>query len=205
MGTLPALPVTDAKPAIVIAAGGEGRRMGGSKPAQTLAGKSLLDHALHWASKHSDLIAVAVRDSDQLDLTSIPKLVDAASGLGPISALKSAFGFAEVHNRDQVLLIGCDLPFLPSDLAERLARGIGSQSCAMPVSKGRDHPMAALWRIEHAALDAFVTAGERSIWRFAESVGVNRVDWSPDQGIDPFTNINDLEMLARAESRFRHS
>ena len=179
--------------------------MGGSKPAQTLAGKSLLDHALHWASKHSDLIAVAVRDSDQLDLTSIPILVDAAADLGPISALKSAFGFAEEHNRDQVLLIGCDLPFLPSDLAERLARGIGSQSCAMPVSKGRDHPMTALWRVECAALDAFVATGGRSIWRFAECVGVKRVDWPADQGIDPFTNINDLEMLARAESKLRQS
>jgi len=192
-------------PAIVIAAGGEGRRMGGGKPAQKLAGKSLLDHALHWASKHSDLIAVAVRDSDLLDLTSIPILEDASVGLGPISALKSAFGFAGVHNRDQVLLIGCDLPFLPSDLAERLARRIGSQSCAMPVSKGRDHPMAALWRIEHTALDAFIAAGGRSIWRFAESIGVNRVEWPSDQGIDPFTNINDLEMLALAESTLRQS
>lgn len=190
-------------PVIVIAAGGEGRRMGGSKPTQTLAGKSLLDHALRWARKHTDLIAVAVRDSDQLDLTSVPILVDAAAGLGPISALKSAFSFAEEHNRNQVLLIGCDLPFLPCDLAERLAQAIGSQSCAMPVSNGRDHPMAALWGVERAALDPFVAAGGRSIWRFAECVGVKRVDWQPDQGTDPFTNINDLEMLARAESNLR--
>ncbi|QUL39045.1 molybdenum cofactor guanylyltransferase [Erythrobacter sp. JK5] len=195
--------MTDATPTIVIAAGGEGRRMGGSKPAQILAGKSLLDHALHWAGKHSDLIAIAVRDSDQLEHTSIPILVDAAAGLGPISALKSAFSFAEKHDRDQVLLIGCDLPFLPSDLAERLAREIGSQCCAMPVSNGRDHPMTALWRVERTALEAFVAAGGRSIWRFAESVGVKRIDWAPEQGTDPFTNINDLETLARAEGRLR--
>ena len=177
--------------------------MGGSKPAQKLAGTSLLDHALIWARKQSDLVAVAVRGSDQLDLTSIPKLVDATAGIGPISALKSAFAFAEEHGRDQVMLIGCDLPFLPSDLAEGLAQAIGAQSCAMPVSNGRDHPMAALWRVERAALDAFVAAGGRSIWRFADRVGVERVDWPSEQGTDPFTNINDLEVLARAERSFR--
>ena len=65
--------------------------------------------------------------------------------------------------------------------------------------------MTALWRVECAALDAFVATGGRSIWRFAECVGVKRVDWPADQGIDPFTNINDLEMLARAESKLRQS
>ena len=195
--------MTDTMPAIVIAAGGEGRRIGGSKPAQTLGGISLLDHALIWATKHSDLVAVAVRDANQLYLTSVPILVDATAGLGPISALESAFAFAEEHGRDQVMLIGCDLPFLPSDLTEGLAQAIGAQSCAMPVSNGRDHPMAALWRVGRAALDAFVAAGGRSIWRFADSVGVERVDWPSEQGTDPFTNINDLEVLARAERSLR--
>lgn len=193
--------MTKTRPTIVIAAGGQATRMGGNKPRQLLAGRTLLDHALTWAMDHSDDVAIAVRDKDQIAELPIPLLIDRIEGIGPISALDNAFRYAEQKARDTVMLIGCDQPFLPGDLANRLAREIATNGCAMPVSHGRDHPMAALWRVDCAALANYIDGGGQSLWRFADAVGVTRVDWGDECDPDPFANINDPAALAKAESQ----
>ena len=48
-------------PLIVIAAGGDGSRIGGDKPARLLAGERLIDRTCAWARQHSDAVALAVR------------------------------------------------------------------------------------------------------------------------------------------------
>lgn len=150
---------------------------------------------------HSDDVAIAVRDKDQIAELPIPLLIDRIEGIGPISALDSAFRYAEQNGRDTVMLIGCDQPFLPGDLASRLGREIAANGCAMPVSHGRDHPMAALWRMDCDALVNYIDGGGQSLWRFADAVGVTRVDWCDGCDPDPFANINDPAALAKTESQ----
>jgi molybdopterin-guanine dinucleotide biosynthesis protein A len=194
------------KPAIVIAAGGEGRRIGGGKPERLLGGRGLLDHALAIACAQSDCVALAVRDAAQVGDTNLPLLGDAQPGIGPISALLSAFGFAARQRRETVLLIGCDQPFLPHDLAVRLGAALGPETIgskvAMPVSNGRYQPLAALWYADVAALADYIAGGGQSLWRFAEAQGVMHVDWPVAGPLDPFTNINDPAGLAAAEQYF---
>lgn len=189
-------------PAIVIAAGGEGRRIGGAKPRRLLGGRSLLEHALTIAAAQSDCCAIAARDVEQVGRTEVPVLFDAWPALGPINALASAFRFAAGQGRSHVLLIGCDQPFLPRDLAMNLAAAIGEQGAAMPVSAGYDQPMAALWRVDEAALAASIAGGCTSLWRFAEHCDVVRVPWPKANSCDPFANINDPASLAQAERLF---
>src|SRR3546814_4016398 len=93
-------------PAIVIAAGGEGQRIGGNKHVRLLGGRPLLAHAIENAAAQSDCVAVAVREAGQIEAGSLPLLCDAAPGRGPISALASAFAFAAAQGRPEVLLIG---------------------------------------------------------------------------------------------------
>ncbi len=201
MAALPVIPVNRTAPAIIIAAGGEGTRIGGNKPGQVLGGRPLVERALAWANGISDVTAIAVRAQDQVAGQSAPVLIDRVAGIGPISALESAFRFARQRGCGTVMLIGCDQPFLPSDLATRLEQQIAANGCAMPVSKGRDHPMAALWRVDCAALADYIAGGGRSLWRFADAVGVSRVDWGDGCDPDPFANINDPAALADAERR----
>lgn len=194
------------RPAIVIAAGGDGRRLGGDKPQRTLGGRSLLAHAIIRAAVQSDCLALAVRDPAQVEPGTIPILCDAASGLGPISALESAFRFAATEGRTHVMLIGCDQPFLPADLARRLGDALadarGDHQVAMPVRGGKYQPLAALWRVDQAALEDYITGGGRSLWRFAGERGVVHVEWPMDGAPDPFANINDPATLAEAERHF---
>lgn len=199
--------ITD-NPAIVIAAGGEGRRMGGGKPQCRLGGRSLLEHAIARATSQSDCLAIAVRDAEQVAPSSLPVLSDAVPGLGPISALASAFRFAAGQRRARVLLIGCDQPFLPLDIAQVLSDALGDHQVAMPVRGDKFQPLAALWRVDEAALKDYIAGGGRSLWRFAEKRGVLHVAWPVDSSApnhpapDPFANINDPATLAAAERHF---
>lgn len=184
--------------AIVIAAGGDARRMGGDKPLRLLAGRRLIDHALDFAQRQSGPVAVAA--SRTIPAVSVPILPDLQPGIGPIGALASAMDFAAAHGCDAVLLIGCDMPFLPADLLPRLHGALHGRGAVLPERGGRVQPMAGLWRAEPAALAAHIASGGRSLWGFAERQGMALVAWDT-AGDDPFANLNSPDDLAAAEAR----
>ncbi|MBV9883952.1 MAG: molybdenum cofactor guanylyltransferase [Sphingomonadaceae bacterium] len=166
---------------ILVLAGGEGRRIGGLKPQRLLGGESLLDRALRFARAWSDEVEVADGGSD-------------APGIGgPLGAVAGALA-----KGGDFLTIACDMPFLPHDLAERLART--EAAAALAESGGRLHPVCALWRARAAdGLAAYLATGRRSLHGFAEAVGYEAVEWGTDP-VDAFFNINDEDDLARAEA-----
>ena len=86
-------------PMIVIAAGGDGTRMGGDKPLRRLNGQRLIDRMIDWARGHSDAVALAVRAGSDEWGTGLPVLTDTHDGIGPISALASAMHGARVLGR----------------------------------------------------------------------------------------------------------
>lgn len=166
---------------VLILAGGEGRRMGGGKPGRRLGGISLLDRALARARLWSDDIRIADGASD------LPGVG------GPLGALAAALG-------EELLTIPCDMPFLPDDLAERLA---GDRPATLAASGGHLHPVCARWRSEaKAGLADYLATGRRSLRGFAEAVGYEAVEW-PVEPFDPFFNINDAADLACAEEMLK--
>ncbi len=188
-------------PLIVIAAGGDGSRIGGGKPARLLGGQRLIDRMVAWAMRHSDAVALAVREGTGDWGMGLPVLIDAHTGIGPISALASAMQEGHRLQRETVLLIGCDLPFLPNDLIPRLRAALVDHAAALPVSHGRLHPMAALWRCDPERLGQWIAGGGQSLWRYAREVGMAEAGW--DETPDPFANVNDAQALAVAEDRLR--
>lgn len=168
-----------------------------------LAERRLIDHVCEWAHRHSDAVALAVRPGDGDWGTGLPLLTDVQQDIGPISALESALREGARQGRDAVLLLGCDLPFLPEDLIPRLRAALPGNGAAVPVSAGRLHTMAALWRNTPAPLAAWIAGGGQSLWRYAQAVGMAEVAW--DAPPDPFANVNDAAALAEAERRIRMS
>ena len=191
--------MAEPKTAVVILAGGEGRRMGGGKPLQKLGNITLVDRALDLARAWSDTVAVAVRSADQVgDLTQVPLLLDDETP-GPVAGLASALRFAAESGADRVLTIPCDAPHLPADLLSRLAQVIGDGSVAVASSGGQIHPVCALWRTDvRDRLPAYLATGRSSLWGFAGACGMAVAAWDggPD---DPFANANTPEDLARLQ------
>jgi molybdopterin-guanine dinucleotide biosynthesis protein A len=187
------------KVAVVILAGGEGKRIGGNKPLRLLGGKSLLERVMRYASGISKCCAVAVRDETQIGNIEIPVVRDDPEIEGPLGGLVAALRFARDEGRGAVLTIPADMPFLPTDLADRLVDSIGQSRAVIACSGGHQHPVCGLWRTE--ALDAFpeyLASGRRSLRGFAGVVGYVAIDWPVDP-LDPFFNINSEQDLAEAE------
>ena len=191
---------------LVIAAGGRGRRIGGDKGQRLLAGMSLLDRALRYAGGQSDDVGVAMPAGMVVTLPPrVLRLNDPIAGgtglsEGPIAALAAAVEFAVTKDADRVAMIGCDMPFLPGDLLDRLGRALddSGQGAALAVSGGRWHPLAAMWRVLPEELHRYRTAGSRAMMGFAERVGYLTVEWDCVP-VDPFFNINTPDDLAQAE------
>ena len=185
--------------AIVILAGGEGKRIGGDKPLRLLGGKRLIDRAAEMARSWSDILAVAVRDPAQAGETDGSRIIDDPSIEGPLGGLATALRYARGSECEFLLTIPADMPFLPADLATRLAAEIAGAGAAIAASGGELHPVCGAWRVGVlGALPDYLATGRRSLRGFAEAVGLRAVEW-PVEPVDPFFNINSPEDLAAAE------
>jgi molybdopterin-guanine dinucleotide biosynthesis protein A len=188
--------------AVAILAGGEGRRIGGSKPLRRLGGSRLIDRAVEEARSWSDVIAIAVRDTSQVPSVAA-EIIEDEPVEGPIGGLAAGLEFALSAGREFLLTIPADMPFLPSDLMDRLAAVIRDSGCAIAASGGHAHPVCGLWRSSSLAqLDSYASNGGRSLKGFAAMIGAVEVEWSVEPR-DPFFNINSADDLAEAEKRLR--
>jgi molybdopterin-guanine dinucleotide biosynthesis protein A len=185
---------------VVVLAGGEGRRIGGGKPLRRLGGATLIARALDRAHGWSDEVAVSVRATGAGLGADAHVLVDDPAVEGPLAGIASALRYAHSIGREAVLTLPCDTPFLPDDLAERLAAALGEAAAALPASGGRLHPTCALWRSRALdSLDSYLGSGRRSIHGFAAAIGHATAAW-PAEPRDPFFNINDTADLHQAEA-----
>jgi molybdopterin-guanine dinucleotide biosynthesis protein A len=186
--------------AVVILAGGEGRRIGGGKPLKRFGGERLVDRAVTVARGWSDRVAVAIRDRSQVGAVPADLIADEEVP-GPLGGLISGLKFASDQEREFVLAIPADMPFLPADLLDRLHEAIGEEGCALAESGGHVHPVCSLWRAGAAAqAESYATSGGRSLRGLAASLGFVTVEW-PVEPADPFFNINTSKDLAEAARR----
>jgi len=185
---------------VAILAGGEGRRIGGEKPQRLLGGQRLIDRAELLARQWSDVVAVVVREPDQIGRATLACIFDEPGLDGPLGGLAAALRFADSGGCEAVLTIPADMPFLPSDLSARLSAEIGNAKAAVARSGGHLHPVCALWSTRWVleVLPEYVASERRSLKGLAEAVGYAAVDWASEP-LDPFFNINSAEDLVQAE------
>jgi molybdopterin-guanine dinucleotide biosynthesis protein A len=185
--------------AVVVLAGGEGRRMGGGKPLRLVGGRSLISIALDRARSWSSLVAVSVRSPGQVGTVDAPFILDSQDVAGPLAGLASALAFASRASACRLLTLPCDTPNLPDDLAGRLGEAlVPGVRAAVASCNGRLHPICAVWDVGAAAeLPAYIAAGRSSMRGFAEAVGLKTVDWDARSAAS-FHNFNTPEDLLAA-------
>ena len=190
------------KPAGLILAGGEGRRLGGAdKALLILGGQSLLSHVTGRLGPQVTRLALSANGDPGrfADFRGAIVRDRTADRLGPMAGLLAGLDWLASTGGDWLLTASVDTPFLPADLLERLqdaARG----GPVVAASQGRLHPTCGLWPIRlRPALEAALQAGERRIGRWAEDQGAAVADF--DALPDPFFNINTAGDLAGAAQR----
>lgn len=196
--------------AVGFLAGGQARRMGGGDKARLLVGgRSILDWQLAATSQHRLRLISANGDPDRFADTGLPVVSDEAGGefLGPLAGILALMDWLascpQTKGRPGWLLtLATDAPFVPADLADRLAAALLAEGAdiAQARSNGRRHPVFALWPL-HLAGDlrgAIQQEGMRKIDDFTDRHHLAIAEFS---GLpDPFFNINSPADLAAADN-----
>jgi molybdopterin-guanine dinucleotide biosynthesis protein A len=189
----------------LLLAGGRGVRMGGAdKGLQMLHGEPLAAHVLkRLAPQTGALLISANRHPEAYTALGAPfsaaVVADTLSGFpGPLAGLLAGLRAAETG---YVLSAPCDSPWLPADLAERLAYALDSNGADIATVTTIDahgqtsvHPVFALLRTSLADdLSAFLQVGERKVRAWYARHKTVEVVFTDERA---FYNINSLQELA---------
>ncbi len=161
----------------VILAGGQARRMGGAdKGLALLGGRPLIAWVLECIAPQVDeLFISANRNLDQYRHFGRPVLTDASPDFqGPLAGLCRAMTEA---THPLILCVPCDTPFLPDDLAGRLASALEESGAdiALPVCGGQVHRAACLCRRSLLpGLEIFIDQGGRRVGEW--QAGLRRIE-----------------------------
>ncbi len=191
--------MSEPRPLGLILAGGQARRLGGGdKTLLPLGGRPLLGHVIErLVPQCAELLLNANSDPARFAGFGLAVVPDPVAGRpGPLAGVLA--GLARAAGR-HLLTVPGDAPFLPADLAQRLAAAGGQ--VAVAASGGRIHWATALWDPALAApLErALVDEGIRKVEDFARRFDLAVVDFEAE-GRDPFFNVNRPEDLAAAEA-----
>ena len=191
----------------VLLAGGQSRRMGGGdKCLRPLGGRTILEHVIDRIRPQvGPLIINANGDPNRFQSYGLPVVADVVDGFaGPLAGVLTGLRWAEVNapQCEWLLSVPTDAPFVPKNLATSLRQEISAQGAqlACATSRGRTHPVVALWPVALAdALEqALVGEDIRKIDRWTARYRLAEVSFD-DTGVDPFFNANRPEDLAIAE------
>lgn len=192
----------------LLLAGGRGMRMGGvDKGLQTLHGEPLASHVLkRLAPQTGALLISANRNPDTYAALGAPfgamVVADTLTDFpGPLAGLLAGLRTAGTA---YVLSAPCDSPWLPVDLAARLAQGLDSNQADIATVTTVDghgdvslHPVFALLRVSLADdLAAFLAAGERKVRAWYARHTTVEVTFTDEHA---FYNVNSLQELADLE------
>ena len=184
-------------PVIILANGGSSR-FGSPKSQAMLNGRPLIDWVYERVSAQTSG-SVLINAAAPLK-TSFPASYvndELERGLGPLAGIHAALRWAKGQGQARVATVSVDTPFLPLDLLTWL-HDAGAPACAK--SGGRKHPIIGLWDASACdQLEAYLKTGSFSAHGWLELCGARAVPFGPEEGIDPFFNINTPEDMQAAE------
>lgn len=192
-------------PAGVILAGGRARRMGGGDKGLLAVGdETLIGHVRARLAPQVGALALSANgDPARFAAFGLPVLPDASDERpGPLAGVLAGLDWAAGLGARAVVTAAADTPFLPRDLAVRLAAAAGASGLALAgtVEDGRTvrHPTFGLWPVAlREDLRAALADGVRKIvaWTDAHCAGTAVFD---DAGA--FFNVNTPDDLAAARA-----
>lgn len=185
----------------VILAGGQARRMGGiDKGLALLGSRPLIAWVLDCIAPQVDeLFISANRNLDQYRQFDRPVLTDISPDFqGPLAGLRRTM---EEATHPLILCAPCDTPFLPHDLAGRLAHALEESGAdiALPMCGGQVHRAACLCRRNLLpGLVNFIDRGGRRVGEWQSGLRCIEVPFEDERA---FLNLNTADELAAGEQQ----
>lgn len=190
----------------LILAGGQSRRFGAEpKGLALLGGRPLVAHVIERVAPQCAGLALNVNGPPgAFGDFGLPLVADDLPGFpGPLAGVLAGLRWLSARGTAETLLtVTVDEPFVPRDLAARLAGARpDGHTIAHAASQGRGHYLAALWPLALAddLEQALRREGLARIRDFIARHPAVTVDFGAGPP-DPFFNINTTDDLARAEA-----
>jgi len=173
---------------------------GGFKALLDLGGKPLLQHVIDRLAgqvSHSILSVETVAvEFEPFGLVQVPDPEPGSNG--PLGGLAAALDCLEDSETKWLLLVPCDAPFLPPDLAHDLLQKAESEHTEVAVASydSELQPTFSLWHQDmRSALQQAVNKDRMAGFKqFLRGRSYSVVDW-PVSSINPFFNINEPSAL----------
>lgn len=176
----------------IILAGGEGRRFHhADKGLVELNGRPLIAHVMAALENQvDDFVISANRNLEQYRALSPTVIPDAGDRHGPLSGIVAALPACQ---HEQVLVVPCDMPRLPTDLLARLLADFEQHDISIAEVQGRLQLVFLMRKALLASAQSRLAAGD---YRLMQWIG----DCSPaivnfDDRAQAFKNVNSAREL----------
>ena len=190
----------------LILAGGRASRMGGAdKGLITVNGKCMIEHCIAKLRPQVEQIFISAnRNIEQYGQYGFTVLEDHFGEFeGPLAGLLRAL---EMSKTNPVLVVPCDAPLVPSELANRLLEFYveGKTTAVIPHDGARLQMLFGLYSPNAiASLTEYLASGQRKVETWVTSLDHIVVDFSNEKG--NFMNINTESDLQTAQSILDHT
>jgi molybdopterin-guanine dinucleotide biosynthesis protein A len=161
--------------------------MGRPKAWLPIGGEFMLPRVVHILGQvASPLIAVAAVRQDLPALPDGTQIIrDESEGRGPLQGLAAALAALD-GRADATYLSSCDVPFLEPAFVRRMIDLAGSYSACVPHVDGREHPLAAVYRLDaFSAVRQLLAADRLRMSGLFEIVPTRFVEASELTDVDP--------------------
>jgi molybdopterin-guanine dinucleotide biosynthesis protein A len=187
-----------------ILAGGASSRMGRDKSLLPLNGRTMIEHVIAPVREVCDPLCIVADRADDLRPFGLPVIPDRIRSIGPLGGIHAAL---HALDADEIVITGCDTPFLSADLLRYILNAPSSAPARVARAADGIHPLCGVYRREALPLIERCIASERlKLLDVLEDLGASIVDITPDLPFyhgDLFLNVNDPERLARVTELFR--
>jgi molybdopterin-guanine dinucleotide biosynthesis protein A len=194
-----------AETAAAILAGGLSRRMGRPKAFIELAGRPIIERVIAVLRETFPEVFIVSAEREAFAPLGLRVVPDQHARAGPLGGAHAALAAAE---REQVLIVGCDMPFLNAPLLRRIAERAAGRDAAVPRGPDGLHPLHAVYG--KRALAPIAAALDRGALKFVDvlpALDVAEIAEDEMRALDPdllsLFNVNRPEDLARAEELIR--
>ncbi|NMA96842.1 MAG: molybdenum cofactor guanylyltransferase [Phyllobacteriaceae bacterium] len=184
----------------LILAGGAGSRLGGVDKARLRIGNvALIDRVIDRLGEVSSLLVATGPEMPHALPKGIAIPDHSDKHLGPMAGVAAALRHLRpLAGPDDILAsVAVDTPFLPSDFLARIVQPISDGAAAsLAVWKEQFYPTNAAFRLSE--VPEILPDSPKAL---LASMGAVKIDWSVDQALNPFGNVNTLADLVAMSRR----
>lgn len=182
----------DKKFSCIILAGGEGRRVGGQdKGLISYKNATLIQHVINSVQPQSDEIIISAnRNIDTYKEYGFKIISDDADHyLGPLAGITAALPHCK-HN--WVLVVPCDMPFLPNDLTTALAQRMSNSNICVVESEKKLQLVFLLNKILLPSLLSSLEDGQLRLIKWVKSQNPSVVSFPETHSFKNFNHLDEL-------------